>query len=43
MNITTIPIDKSVRDELKNLGKKGETYNTIIRRLIDSYNERSSS
>ena len=33
--MTTIPIKKETRDMLKELGKKGETYDEIIRRLID--------
>ena len=31
---TTIYIDERVRDKLKDMGKKGETYNEIIERLI---------
>ena len=34
-DMTTIPIKKETRDMLKELGKKGETYDEIIRRLID--------
>ncbi len=34
-DMTTIPIKKETRDMLKELGKKGETYDDIIRRLID--------
>lgn len=34
-DITTIVIEKIVRDNLKELGKKGETYNDIIKRLIE--------
>lgn len=33
-NITTIQISKTIRDKLKELGKKGETYDEIIGRLI---------
>ncbi len=33
--ITTIIIEKEVRDKLKEIGKKGETYNDIIKRLIE--------
>jgi len=32
--ITTIPIKKTTRDELKKLGRKGETYDIILRKLI---------
>jgi len=31
---TTIPIKKTTRDDLKKLGRKGETYDTILRKLI---------
>lgn len=34
MKATTIQIDTETRDILKSLGKKGETYNDIIRKLI---------
>ncbi len=33
-NTTTIQVDKEIRDILKKMGKKGETYSDIIRRLI---------
>ena len=33
-NITTIMIEKDVRDALKKMGKKGDTYNDIIRGLL---------
>jgi len=33
-NITTIVIEKTLRDKLKSIGKKGETYNDIIKRLV---------
>jgi len=32
--ITQIPVRVSTRDKLKELGKKGETYDNIIIRLI---------
>jgi hypothetical protein len=35
-NITTIQVRKSTRDELKKLGIKGETYDTVIRRLLET-------
>jgi len=38
-NITTIQVSKETREELKNLGKKGETYNEIIRKLLESARE----
>jgi len=35
MPFTTIRIQTELRDELKTLGRKGETYEEIIRRLIE--------
>lgn len=32
---TTIKIMKATRDALKNIGKKSETYDDIINRLLD--------
>jgi len=32
--VTTIPVEKETRDRLRSLGKKGETYDQILRRLI---------
>ena len=32
--ITTIQISKNTRDLLKALGKKGETYDQVIRKLL---------
>ncbi|MEM2959379.1 MAG: hypothetical protein QW261_13860, partial [Candidatus Jordarchaeaceae archaeon] len=34
-DLTTIQLSKTVRERLKKLGKKGETYDDIIRRLIE--------
>lgn len=34
MGKTTIQIDEITREKLRNLGKKGETYDDIINRLI---------
>jgi len=34
--ITTIPLEAKTRDRLRSLGKKGETYDQILRRLISS-------
>ena len=36
MSKTTIQIDEETRDKLRDLGKKGETYDDIINRLIGS-------
>jgi len=38
--ITTIKISNKTRDKLASVGKKGETYNDIIERLVDFYLER---
>ena len=32
---TTIPLSKETRDLLKKFGQKGETYDALIRRLLD--------
>ncbi|MHA1520306.1 MAG: DUF7557 family protein [Promethearchaeota archaeon] len=32
--ITTIPLKKTTRDKLKTFGKKGETYDEVIRKLL---------
>ncbi|HLC77243.1 MAG TPA: hypothetical protein VJH04_03505 [archaeon] len=34
METTTIPISKDIRDALKRAGRKDETYNDIIRKLL---------
>ena len=33
-DITTIPLKKKTRDKLKKLGQKGETYDSVIKKLI---------
>jgi len=33
-DITTIQITREVRDQLRQLGKMGDTYDEVIRRLI---------
>lgn len=38
--ITTIPLSKATRDRLRALGRKGETYDALLRRLMDSYEEK---
>jgi hypothetical protein len=35
--ITTIPLTKSTRDRLRELGAKGETYDALLNRLVDFY------
>jgi len=34
MATTTIPVEKDTRDRLRLLGRKGETYDEILRRLM---------
>jgi hypothetical protein len=36
METTTIPISKEVRDALKRVGRKDETYDDILRNLLRS-------
>ena len=36
---TTILIETETRDELRKLGTKGETYENIIRRLMEFWNK----
>ena len=37
--MTTIRVSKETQEMLKNIGKKGETYDDVIRRLIEFYIE----
>ena len=37
---TTISISQEVREQIKDFGNKGETYDEIIARLLDSAKER---
>lgn len=39
--ITTIPLTKMTRDRLRTLGKKGETYDELLNRLMDVYVNRT--
>ncbi len=34
MGVTTIPVTKETREQLRSFGKKGETYDQILRRLM---------
>jgi hypothetical protein len=34
-DLTTIQISKATRDHLRNLGRKGETYDQLVNRLIE--------
>lgn len=36
---TTISLDTKTRDRLKSLGRKGETYDALLNRLIDHHLE----
>lgn len=36
---TTISLDTSTRDRLKGLGRKGETYDELLNRLMDHFEE----
>lgn len=38
-NITTIQISTETREQLKELGKMGETYDDVIRKLIEKAKE----
>lgn len=35
-DLTTIPLTKATRDRLRSAGKKGESYDTLINRLLDA-------
>lgn len=39
-SITTIPLTKYTRDRLRGLGRKGETYDALLTRLMDVYEEK---
>lgn len=34
---TTISVDEDTRDQLKKMGEKGESYDDIVKQLIDEY------
>lgn len=40
-DLTTIPLTKSTRDRLRALGRKGETYDELLNRLMDAYGSRT--
>ena len=40
-DITTIPLTKPTRDRLRALGKKGESYDVLLNRLMDVYVNRT--
>jgi hypothetical protein len=39
--VTTIPLRRATRDRLRELGKKGESYDTLLKRLMDVYVNRT--
>lgn len=41
MTITTIPLDKKVRDRLKKYGAMGTTYNHILTGLMDQVDRKA--
>jgi len=43
MQKTTISIEMVTKDRLKDIGKKGETYDEIINRLVDEHNRKSEA
>lgn len=36
---TTVQLDRNLVEQIKEIGKKGETYNDIIARLLNEYME----
>ncbi len=40
VRITTIQVKETTRDKLKDLGKKGETYDQIIEKLLQIYEKK---
>ena len=42
VNYTSIRVEKEVRDRLDGLGKRRESYNEIIKRLIEFYESRKT-
>lgn len=40
-DITTIPLTKATRDRLRSLGKKGESYDQLLNRMIEVYLNRT--
>lgn len=39
-DLTTIPLTKLTRDRLRALGRKGESYDQLLNRLMDVYQTR---
>lgn len=40
--LTTIPITKGTRDRLKAIGRKGETYDALILRIIEALEKKEN-
>jgi hypothetical protein len=40
-DITTIPLSKATRDRLRTAGRKGETYDALLLRLLAVYENRT--
>jgi hypothetical protein len=40
-DVTTIPLSKPTRDRLRRVGRKGETYDALLNRLMDVYEDRT--
>lgn len=43
VRVTTIQIKETTRDKLKQLGRKGDTYDQIIERLLQIYDKKAMS
>jgi hypothetical protein len=39
--VTTIPLRRGTRDRLRGLGKKGESYDQLLNRMMDVYVNRT--
>lgn len=40
-DVTTIPLTRETRDRLRAAGRKGETYDALLNRLLDVYENRT--
>ena len=38
-DLTTIPLRKPTRDRLRAMGRKGESYDALLHRLMDGYDD----
>jgi hypothetical protein len=41
VRVTTIQVKETTRDKLKQLGRKGDTYDQIIERLLQIYEKKA--